>query len=77
MALGRDKVKSSAIEILKMWLGLGRGNALAVTHVPSGISVSGPPIGVDNTDGLSRETARLMEELKRKLADGGYDVEAI
>lgn len=77
MALGRDKVKSSDFEILKMWLGPGRGNALAVTHVPSGISVAGPPIGVNDTNGLSRESARLMEELKRKLADNGYDVEAI
>lgn len=70
-------MKSSDIEILQMWLGLGRGNGLAVTHVPSGTSVSSPPIGVDDTDGLSRETARLMEELKQKLADIGYDVEAI
>jgi hypothetical protein len=77
MALGPGKVQRSDIEILKMWLGLGNGNAVTVRHVPSGISVSSPPIALDDTDGLSRETARLMEELKRKLADIGYDVEAI
>jgi hypothetical protein len=60
-----------------MWLGRGRGNVLKLTHVPSGISVVGEPIGVYDTNGFSRETARLMEELKQKLADNDYDVEAI
>jgi hypothetical protein len=76
MAL-RDDVARSDVCIEKWWLGFGRGNLLRLIHVPTGITIVGEPIGVHDSDGFSRETARLMEELKRKLADSGNDVEAI
>ncbi|MDH4094941.1 MAG: hypothetical protein OEV81_09155 [Betaproteobacteria bacterium] len=67
----------SDLVIDKLWLGLGEGNQLRVTHVPSGITVLGKPIRGDDPDRFAREKDRLLVELKRKLEESGHDAEAI
>jgi hypothetical protein len=70
-------VASSDIYIEKLWLGYGRGNQLVLTHVPSGITIRSTPIRGDDPDWYSREEAKLLDELKRRLKDDGHGDEAI